>query len=267
MKHAIDSKLLTRRINVALVGCGGIGSQLLTNLAKVHSAIVALGHPGGLHVTVFDSDVVSNSNIGRQCYSPSDVGINKAVLSVFRLNQFFQLDWESRPEHFNEKTHFTTNPDIIISCVDTRAGRRAIHKFCDKYRGVKYWMDCGNLLSSGQVILGQPKQYNETRLDRLPVITELYPEILDKTITDGDDLPSCSMAEALSRQDLFIGSSIAMAAGDLLWKLFRQGGLENHGAFINLASGTTNPLPVDPETWKRIMPVKEKKSRKKVVNG
>jgi PRTRC genetic system ThiF family protein len=240
---------------------------MLSHLAKVHFAICGLGHPGGFLVTVFDSDEVSISNIGRQCYSPSDVGINKAVLSVHRLNQFFQLDWKSRPEHFNENTRFDSVPDIIVSCVDTRAGRRSIHKFCENNRSVKYWQDAGNLLSSGQVILGQPKHYNDTRKDRLPTVTELYPDILDKNIKEGDDLPSCSLAEALSRQDLFIGSSISLAAGDLLWKLFRQGGIDNHGAYVNLTSGTTNPLPVDPETWKRIMPVKEKKSRKKAVNG
>lgn len=260
MRHIIENRLLCKRVNIALIGVGGIGSTLLSSLAKIHSAILELGHPGGLMVTAYDSDEVSPSNIGRQQFSPADLNVNKAVLSIHRINQFFSLDWKAQPVNFTESTRCDTRPDIIISCVDTRQARRKIHKYASSNR-VDYWMDCGNLLASGQVILGQPKHFNDTRKERLPCVTELFPEILDKKITDGDDLPSCSMAEAMSRQDLFIGAAIALSASDILWKLFRQGGLQNHGAFVNLTSGTANPLPVDSEAWKRIMPQKIKKAR------
>ena len=53
------------RISVALIGLGGNGGQMLTGLAKLHQAMIALGHPAGLHVTAFDNDLVSESNVGR----------------------------------------------------------------------------------------------------------------------------------------------------------------------------------------------------------
>ena len=39
------------------------------------------------------------------------------------------------------------------------------------------------------------------------------------------------------KQDLFINQQIATSGLQILWMLFRNGGLDNHGAFINLAVG------------------------------
>lgn len=59
-----------------------------------------------------------------------------------------------------------------------------------------------------------------------------------------DDAPSCSLAEALTRQDLFVNRAVSTFALDMLWRLFKDGGLKNHGAFINLEDGIVNPLRV-----------------------
>jgi hypothetical protein len=34
--------------------------------------------------------------------------------------------------------------------------------------------------------------------------------------------------------------------------LFRYGMIEHHGGFVNLATGHTTPLRIDPATWHRI---------------
>lgn len=65
MQHTINPNLMTRPITVALVGAGGTGSQVVTALAQMHYALIKLGHPGGLNVTVIDDDRVSDANIGR----------------------------------------------------------------------------------------------------------------------------------------------------------------------------------------------------------
>lgn len=92
----------------------------------------------------------------------------------------------------------------------------------------------------------------------LPCVTDLFPQIMDENEPE-DDTPSCSLAESLEKQDLFINQSVSTFALQLLWQLFRNGGLDNHGAFINLASGMVTPLPIDPETWKRFAPKKVRK--------
>jgi len=121
----------------------------------------------------------------------------------------------------------------------------------------------GNNLVDGQIILGQSgfgRRLKNGEQPLLPTVTDLYPSIMDETIPEDDDGPSCSLAEALERQDLFIGQTIATFGLQLLWSLFRNGGVDHHGYFVNLKAGRVTPLPVDPETWKRFKP---KRLRKK----
>ena len=76
--HFTDRYLLNPRhpVTVFVIGAGGTGSQVITNLARMSMALQALGHPG-LHVTVFDPDTVSQANIGRQLFSETELGLNK----------------------------------------------------------------------------------------------------------------------------------------------------------------------------------------------
>lgn len=92
--HYTDSYLLSpyHPVTVHVIGAGGTGSQVATNLARMDMALRALGHPG-LHVTVFDPDTVSEANIGRQLFSASEIGLNKAVVLVTRINRFFGDTW------------------------------------------------------------------------------------------------------------------------------------------------------------------------------
>jgi len=117
-------------------------------------------------------------------------------------------------------------------------------------------------LADGQVILGQSGYGNRRRKNGtsliLPCVTDLYPELLDDSIPEKDDGPSCSLAEALERQDLFIGQSIATFALQLLWTLFRNGGVDHHGYFINLKAGKVLPMPIDPVAWARFKPKKKR---------
>lgn len=267
LKHIINSRLLSNRVQVALIGAGGVGSQVLSGLARLHTAMIALDHPGGLQVTTYDPDTVSESNVGRQLFSPSDVGQNKAVLLTHRLNTYFGLNWKSVPTKFQEcvEVH-NIAPQLIISCVDTKAARRDIARFCaSRAHSVCYWLDLGNNLTDGQVILGQPNFAKKRKKDApliLPTITDLYPVIMNASLPENDDTPSCSLAEALERQDLFIGQSIATFGLQLLWSLFRNGGVDHHGYFVNLKAGRVTPLAVDPEAWKRF--TGGSKTRKKV---
>ena len=76
--HYTDRYLLNPHhpVTVFVIGAGGTGSQVATNLARMSIALQALGHPG-LHVTVFDPDTVTEANIGRQLFSESELGLNK----------------------------------------------------------------------------------------------------------------------------------------------------------------------------------------------
>lgn len=236
-------------IRVALVGCGGTGSELLDGLARLHFALLGTGHPCGLQVSVYDPDTVSPANIGRQRFGPSDVGQYKAIILVHRFNMFYGLDWQAYPEAFAPKRLESNRIDLLVSCVDTATARVAIGKagrrnVCDLD---VLWLDCGNDAHTGQIVLGHLcKDIADEAALRLPNVYDLYPE-LDSA--RDDNAPSCSLREALARQDLLINRTVADAALSILWKLLREGRLTHHGAFVDVKRQTMQPLPVDPQAW------------------
>jgi PRTRC genetic system ThiF family protein len=252
MIHNIKPDLLKRAVKITLVGAGGTGSHVLRRLATIHLAMVELGHPAGLDVTVVDPDTVSKTNVGRQNFYPSDVGQSKAAILVNRCNMLMQTKWRAAQIRVTETSRFEDSPDIVIGCVDNRKGRAAIlASLRSSIYNSAYYMDIGNREHDGQVILGQVVSSRFKLENRLPHIADLFPEIVDASLDDTDDTPSCSLAEALERQSLFINDSMANAACNMLWELFRYGRISHHGQFVNIKSGRVTPLAVDPEAWKR----------------
>jgi PRTRC genetic system ThiF family protein len=248
--HRIHPHLLEHAVALHLVGCGGNGSQMLTGLARLHVALTTLGHPG-FEVCVWDPDEVSRANVGRQLFSASDVGQNKAKVLVHRVNAFYGLAWAAAPALFNAGG---TELDIVVSCVDSAAARRDIDRMVKGVEHLFYWMDLGNRAEDGQVVLGCPvwnDEHRERYPERLPTVLELFPELMNKRLKE-DTAPSCSLAEALERQHLFVNQAVVTSALQILWQLFRFGAITWHGAFVNLKTGRTTPLPVDLETWARM---------------
>jgi PRTRC genetic system ThiF family protein len=134
--------------------------------------------------------------------------------------------------------------DLVIGCVDTRKARRAIDRWVLKSR-VLYWLDLGNNASSGQFILGQPKNSGNKRKGkcRLRTVTEFFPEIAAPGKKD-DEQPSCSAAEALTQQEPFINQNLAYQALGMLTQLLRHGCLSYNGGFCNLSTGQVVPMPI-----------------------
>ena len=131
--HRIHPELLERQVRVLVVGCGGTGSAVVAGLPYLHQSLVARGHPGGLHVTVVDGDTISPTNCIRQPFARSEIGLNKAVVLVNRLNLFWGLKWEAVPVHLKPGTYISRSysgddlrAHIVIGCVDTRAARATI---------------------------------------------------------------------------------------------------------------------------------------------
>jgi PRTRC genetic system ThiF family protein len=256
--HRIHPELLERQVRVLVVGCGGTGSAVVAGLPYLHQSLVARGHPGGLHVTVVDGDTVSPTNCIRQPFSRSEIGQNKAVILVNRLNLFWGLKWEAVPVHLRPGTFISRGysgddlrAHIVIGCVDTRAARAAIRDAVSGWSTTSYWCDQGNIADGGQFILGEPlNERNRKARLRLRTAAELYPEIVDPNLDD-DDQPSCSAVAALEKQEPFINSTLAQHALALLARLFRYGEINYHGGFINLATGATSVLRIDPRYWKR----------------
>ena len=229
--HFTDSYLLSPHhpVTVFVIGAGGTGSQVVTNLARMDMALQSLGH-AGLHVTVFDPDTVTEANIGRQLFSYS-MRKGKGCID-------------------------TRAGNIILTCTDNKASRLEVWRIL-KGQGNPgytaegtplYWMDFGNAATTGQVLIGtvkdnipQPVSDSFISVPKMNVITE---EVDYSKIRDKDSGPSCSLAEALERQDLFINSMLAQIGCEILWKMFREGRTLHRGAYLNLETLRVNPIPV-----------------------
>ena len=220
-----------------MVGAGGNGSIFLSHLCRIHQAWTRLGGEP-FAIDIYDPDTVTEANLARQVFCEADLGCNKALVLAQRMRGFYGIDVTGRDAKFDA---YSVRPSIIVGCVDNLDARRKIaqasaprtRKQWDRERPGIYWLDLGNSASSGQVILGG---------HGLPTFFDVFPKLL--RAKDRKDTPSCSMAEALEKQDLFINSTVATLAGQLLWQLMRRGGLNHHGYFVNLANGRVLPLEV-----------------------
>jgi PRTRC genetic system ThiF family protein len=258
--HIVQKDLLQpyNPVTVNLIGAGGTGGQVLTALARMNHALNALGH-AGLFVRVFDNDMVDAANLGRQLFTTAELGLPKSVALINRINRFFGTNWRAETLRYDKaslKDRDLASAAITISCVDTVDARYEIAEIlkhlAEKYGGrnrVRYWMDFGNSRSSGQVILStlekikQPASKLYRPVEILPLVTDEFKELLSAS-EQADHTPSCSLAEALTRQDLFINSALANCGASLLWQLFREGILFNRGFFLNLQDFRTQPLKV-----------------------
>ncbi|WP_367209116.1 PRTRC system ThiF family protein [Sphingobacterium sp. R2] len=259
--HFTDNYLIspTNPIEVNLIGAGGTGSKVLTALMEMSHSLTELGH-AGLQVRLWDDDIITEANLGRQRFAPSETGLYKSVALINRVNRFMGTNWKAETQKF-ERNNFGGLPEnakatIYITCVDNVQARfdiaemlKAMSKCRANRDEPKYWLDFGNSQQTGQVILstiGEIKQPNSEKYQtvaNLPMVTDEFGDLL-KQSEQKDDIPSCSLAEALEKQDLYINATLAQMGCSLLWSMFRYGMTENRGFFLNLKNFQTQPLKV-----------------------
>ena len=258
--HFTENSLInpTNPVTVNLIGAGGTGSQVLTALARMNHALTELNH-AGLSVRLWDDDVITEANLGRQLFAESELGFYKSVALINRVNRFFGTNWKAETQKFEKddlgKLQSNMQSNIYISCLDSVKSRFDIAEILNElkieksyYRNqCKYWIDFGNSQFTGQVLLStignirQPNSDKYETVENLPFITEEFGELL-KISEEEDNTPSCSLAEALEKQDLFINSTLTQMGSSLLWNLFRNGLTENRGFFLNLKNFQSQPI-------------------------
>lgn len=209
-------------------------------------------HIGNRHILSRDNK--------RQLFSESEIGLNKAVALVTRINRFFGSTWVAEDRRYpvrktgKEGKDHTAN--IVITCTDNIRSRLDLWRFLKSCRKDTppdhatpfYWMDFGNAQFTGQVLIGtvrnriaQPASKEFIAIPKMNVITE---EVSYSMIRDTDSGPSCSLTEALHKQDLFINSMLAQAGCEILWKMIREGRTPYRGAYLNMETLRLVPIPV-----------------------
>src|SRR3546814_11032475 len=86
----------------------------------MHVSLLELNHTG-LQVNVYDDDVVTEANKGRQLFADAEIGMNKAVALVNRINRFFGTNWKASQQRYAKGKQ---QPAMLtISCVANVAAR------------------------------------------------------------------------------------------------------------------------------------------------
>ncbi|MFD2966250.1 PRTRC system ThiF family protein [Sphingobacterium bambusae] len=257
--HFVDNGLLnpTNPITVNLIGAGGTGSKVLTALVEMNHSLLALGH-AGLQVRLWDDDSISEANLGRQRFASSELGLHKSVALINRTNRWSGTRWRAEATKYGlesfaaDSTNFSAT--LTVSCVDSVKARfeiaeilRKIGRISNYNNRPKYWLDFGNGQNTGQVLLStvgeiaQPKSEQFIPVANLPFVTNEFAALLRRSEII-DDTPSCSVADALQKQDLYINSALAQMGMSLLWSLFRQGMTSHRGFFLNLRDFRAQPI-------------------------
>ncbi|MES1927421.1 PRTRC system ThiF family protein [Salinisphaera sp. T31B1] len=238
-------------VEITVLGAGGTGGEVLDQLCRLHATLNALGHRG-LHVTLYDGDTISASNVGRQRYSAMEIGENKAAAIISRINMFYGTAWEGVPLHWAPEAGLDR---WVISATDSAAVRHQIAAYgAQQSHRITFsnnrslWLDFGNGEHTGQAILGHlhaPQDFARDAL-RLPHVIDLFPEMQD----DPNDGPSCSVEAAIRSQAFGINAALVTNAfATLVWPLFRTGAIDRHGLFIDVREGSVSPLRIDPLEW------------------
>ena len=247
----------THPITVAVIGCGGTGSRLLTELVKVHLALRSKDHPG-LMVIACDPDMVTNANQARQMFYEEDVGQNKATVLINRINANYGFNWKAIPNTFQHMIQYVTlffpgekvhgqGANVIMSCldkIDQRAELIYMVRRKERFRygdtsKLYYMFDFGNGKEHGQIILSS---HNCEKKRKLRDMMSIYPDVFQQK--EKEDEPSCSLAMALNRQSLFINGFLAIHGAAWLYEMITKGFTTRSELYFNMTGPELTIKPI-----------------------
>lgn len=234
-----------RPIRVTLVGLGGTGGAVLSNLVKLDATLKGLGSRG-LDVTAYDPKKVTNANVGRQNFWQQDVGYYKATTLIQRFNTFGDLNWKAVTEKFERPSQ---EIDLLITTVDSATARLEIGKMFSRYTTLHgLWLDLGNSQTTSQAIIGSI--CSGDGVTSLPSPYQLFKDQWKAIGKTKQSLPSCSTEEAIEKQFFGVNDSLAInAISMLIFPLIRKGSIKNQGFVSDLLEAEVAPMPISPLNW------------------
>jgi PRTRC genetic system ThiF family protein len=237
--------------SVTIVGIGGTGAQVTRIVGRiVYDMQRSRKHTP--QIVLIDPDTVEEKNVGRQLFSPSMLGKNKAESVGKMLNLALGLDVRWIPDFVDPVRHFERyGSNLVISCVDNHEARKAIHQINGVILGG------GNHENSGQICIGNcddPEQMRHNLDGRdgkyayLPKEGLLFPELLEPEPTSKRPTvmtnASCAELVASGDQSLLINDWMASVMGSYIYKLLYRQPITSFLTFLNADSMTVRSLSI-----------------------
>jgi PRTRC genetic system ThiF family protein len=262
-----------KQLRLYLVGCGGTGGWLAPSLVRLTKILTDQGY--AISLTLIDHDHVEKSNIPRQNFLITDLGLNKAQILALRYGVAYGVDVRAIPERFNPEmvqSDYDTL-SIVIGCVDNGAARQAMAKTLQaNYPNALprlWWLDGGNTRIQGQVLLGSwstqekspPLFCTFSQEDsstgkpvgciNLPGPSIQHPELLEPLPEElADPNLSCEEMAARNAQSLLINQRVAVEMAQYLVELLMTRNLRRFATYFDMEVGSsysrfTSPLTLN----------------------
>lgn len=254
------------RTVITLVGAGGTGSALAIDLARLlyHCRQKDMD----IHMQIVDMDSVEEKNVGRQQFSPFDIGQNKAVSMAERLNLWLGLDIVALPESFTANTPlhmdspYTKTRRIVVGAVDNHVARRAINDYITSQRhnyADYWWVDAGNGEFSGQVLVGNINN-GSVELNPLfgliggiPAPSLQMPSLLHpdpEEVVQVDDM-DCALMALHDEQSLNVNRMMAVFAAQAVYDIVVRQEVSTMATFLSLEPPSVVHEPVTETTLQK----------------
>ena len=210
---------------IVLVGCGGIGSQLLPPLVRY---LASRPEPRALLVLV-DGDVFEAKNLGRQTCSKNDLGSNKAEALAY-IACAAGLAVQTIPTFVDESNvrSIVREGDLILLAVDNHRTRALVD---DHLRS----LDEATLISGGNDETDGNVQLVRRRHGRSldGHLVEIHPEIgraAEHGETTGD---GCQVLAAERPQLLVTNLLVASVMLACLWQVLERGSVPYSEVYLD----------------------------------
>lgn len=249
---------------IVIVGCGGTGSLVADSLCR-------LLPNNDAPIYLVDMDRVERHNLHRQAFFESDLGKFKSQCLAERLSRQYGKNIAFSILPFDKDTSSDRGGNfeskllvhaLIIGCVDNAVARRSIAAV---FRGggssTNWWLDAGNGMHSGQVLLGnisdpsfleQAFNLKGNAVSKLPIPSLQLPSLLAPAPIKHRD---CAEAVEADEQSPVINSAMAMLVTEFVYRILKNT-LDFMGAYIDLEAGTLHYVQAEPVIIARMLSVK-----------
>ncbi|MEM0120263.1 MAG: HesA/MoeB/ThiF family protein [Thermoprotei archaeon] len=208
-----------RGSRVAIVGLGGLGSQVAMSLAAM----------GVGYLRLIDFDLVSTPDLHRQLlYTEDDVGYCKAEAAARRLKSMnSSILVEPRCEYFSQENaqSLAGDVDLVVDCTDSFQAKYAVNRVCAMLG--KPFVFGSAIEYYGNVATFEP--WGDVCLECL------YPELHD------EDYPTCAVAGVLPQCVQVVGS---IQAAEAVRYLLGSPSLLNTLLFVDLKNYSLDRLSI-----------------------
>jgi molybdopterin/thiamine biosynthesis adenylyltransferase len=214
-----------------LVGCGGIGSQLLAPLVRylVHHSREAL-------LVLVDGDVFEPGNALRQEFPASAVGSNKAEALAGWVREA-GLACQAVPIYLDDANvgEVVRDGDLVLLAVDNHRTRALVDRHLGDLREATL-ISGGNDETDGNIQL--VRRRDGVSLDGS--LIEVHPEIA--TATDGPASGQGCAAQVAERPQLLVTNlMVASAMLNCLWAVCEQGSAPYSEVYLDVIQNAARP--------------------------